>query len=178
MGTVGSGAVWGRTRVPFPASLAAAAPSPAQQGPCLRFCFSQGRATTGDVRVHLFQTEVFWSSFGFTGKSCVPGRQVDAFSRTELRAPVRFTPPHPPVSPQCPFPVPGPHPGRHVTFTHSGSLVSSWPFLALSLVLMAILSAGRYFAERPGNCRHILPESTPVGRGPPFPTVMFAQGLF
>lgn len=103
MGTVGSGAVWGRTRVPFPASLAAAAPSRAQQGPCLRFCFSQGRATTGDVRVHLFQTEVFWSSFGFTGKSCVPGRQVDAFSRTELRAPVRFTPPPPPRFSPVPF---------------------------------------------------------------------------
>lgn len=177
MGTVGSGAVWGRTRVPFPASLAAAAPSPAQQGPCLRFCFSQGRATTGDVRVHLFQTEVFWSSFGFREVVCTwpPGGRVlthRALSASQVH------PPHPPVSPQCPFPVPGPHPGRHVTFTHSGSLVSSWPFLALSLVLMAILSAGRYFAERPGNCRHILPESTPVGRGSPFPTVMFAQGLF
>lgn len=83
----------------------------------------------------------------------LPGGRV-LTHRTPRASPVS------PVSPQRPFPVPGPHPGQHVTFSRSGSLVSSWLLLALSLVSMAILSAGRHSAECPRNCRHILPEST------------------
>lgn len=83
----------------------------------------------------------------------LPGGRV-LTHRTPRASPVS------PVSPQRPFPVPGPHPGQHVTFSRSGSLVSSWLLLALSLVSMAILSAGRHFAECPRNCRHILLEST------------------